>query len=350
MKLHKYQKGLARLIVIIVVLVLAGVAGGAYYFGKEHSLRRDFRYSKLSSKISTLLDDNKCPNEATVSTEPYFKVAFIGDQGLSSNSKKALQLIKKEGADMVLHQGDFDYQDDPEKWDEQINDILGDDFPYFASIGNHEVEKWEDYQEKLQTRLDRINGESCIGDLGVKSACTYQGLFFVLSGVGTIGSDHVKFLSDQFECNKHVWRICSWHKNQRLMQVGNKKDEVGWEPYEECRKGGALIATAHNHGYSRTFSIENFENQSIVSTSDTLSIEKGKTFAFVSGLAGASIHPQIDQLAANDWWAAVYDGNFGALFCTFNEKDIENKAHCYFKDIDANTIDEFSIVNKLGGE
>jgi len=28
-----------------------------------------------------------------------------------------LGLIGSEGADMVLHQGDFDYQDDPDAWD-----------------------------------------------------------------------------------------------------------------------------------------------------------------------------------------------------------------------------------------
>ena len=40
---------------------------------------------------------------------PNFKVAFIGDQYLGSNAVSVLQLIKDEGTDMVLHQGDFDY-------------------------------------------------------------------------------------------------------------------------------------------------------------------------------------------------------------------------------------------------
>ena len=188
---------------------------------------------------------------------------------------------------MVLHQGDFDYQDDPEAWDQQINDVLGMDFPYFASVGNHDVLAFEGYQRKLQERLGRVDGATCTGDLGVNSACSYGGLFFILSGVGTLGTDHGTFIRDQLAADNSIWRICSWHKNQRLMQVGYKIAEVGWENYEECRNGGAIVATGHEHSYARTYLMDGFETQSIASTSSTLKIEKGKTFAFVSGLGGA---------------------------------------------------------------
>ena len=36
-----------------------------------------------------------------------FKIAFIGDQGLNPNSVAVLNLIKAEGAQAVMHQGDF---------------------------------------------------------------------------------------------------------------------------------------------------------------------------------------------------------------------------------------------------
>jgi hypothetical protein len=39
------------------------------------------------------------------------------------------------------------------------------------------------------------------------------------------------------------------------MQVGVKKDAAGWGVYEACRKGGALIATAHDHSYAWTYAI-----------------------------------------------------------------------------------------------
>jgi len=112
------------------------------------------------------------------------KVAFIGDQGSNSDSIKVLQMIADEGADMVIHSGDFDYGDDPTDWDNNITNVLGSSFPYFASVGNHDVAAWSGYQQKLQDRLNLISGAVCTGDLGVKSSCHYQGLFFILSGVG----------------------------------------------------------------------------------------------------------------------------------------------------------------------
>jgi hypothetical protein len=108
-------------------------------------------------------------------------VAFIGDQGSGDDARAVLQLIKAEGADLVLHQGDFDYEDDPDSWDALITSVLGADFPYFASIGNHDIEEFygsDGYQAKLKIRLKKGTGAHCDGDLGVKSACTFRGSVF----------------------------------------------------------------------------------------------------------------------------------------------------------------------------
>ena len=44
-----------------------------------------------------------------------------------------------------------------------------------------------------------------------------------------------------------MWKICSRHKNQRAMQLGKKKDAVGWAAYEACREAGAIIATGQEY-------------------------------------------------------------------------------------------------------
>jgi len=278
------------------------------------------------------------------------KVAFIGDQGLSDNAISVLTLINDEGADFVLHQGDFDYKDDPDAWDDMINDNLGESYPYFASIGNHDKDKWDDYQDKLEARLAKIDGAVCEGDLGVNSHCTYKGIFFILSGVGTQGSDHEEYIQEQLDADNSIWRVCTWHKNQRLMQAGSKPDEVGWEAYENCRRGGAIIATGHEHMYNRSHLMSDIETQVVSSTSNTLTIDEGETFVFVSAIAGKSIRSQDDDLAANDWWASIYtsdqNANHGALFCTFNDT-AARKASCYFKNIDGDTVDEFSLVSAV---
>lgn len=282
-------------------------------------------------------------------------VAFIGDQGMNRNARAVLQLIEAEGADLVLHQGDLDYQNDPTGWDAFITDVLGADFPYLASVGNHDG-LWrspDGYQDKLQARLDRIDALTCSGDLGVESACTFRGLFFILSGVGTIidedDPDHVAYIRNQLARTDSTWKICSWHKNQRLMQVGGKRDEVGWEAFEACREGGAIVATAHEHSYSRTHLMNDFETQSIASTANTLVIEEGRSFAFVSGLGGKTIRRQSRH--DEPWWASVYtsdqDANYGALFCTFFVNGKPDRARCYFKDIDGKVPDRFELISKI---
>ncbi len=284
------------------------------------------------------------------------KVAFTSDQGSGNNAVAVLNLIKSEDAQMVLHQGDFDYGDDPSGWDAMITGVLGADFPYFASVGNHDTDAWSGsngYQSKLLARLSRIPEASCSGDLGVQSACTYKGLFFILSGAGTIpknadNASHIAYITDQLAQSKAPMRICSWHKNQRDMQVGGKRDEVGWGPYEACREGGAIVATGHEHSYSRTHLLDHFETKSVADISNTLTIEKGKTFAFVSGLGGYGVRKRRRD---GPWWASIYTrnegANFGALFCTFFVGGDPTRASCYFKNIYGHLIDQFEIISAV---
>ncbi len=294
------------------------------------------------------------------------KVAFFGDQGMTDNSKAVLKMVKGESADMVLHVGDFDYKDSPEIWDKQITDILGQNFPYLGVVGNHEEKKLSEYMKKIQDMIDRSDDLSCHGVIGLDFACDFRGIHFVLTAPGinltnTDGSsegdeygynniDHAGFIKNDLSESQAEWNICAWHKNQKLMQVGKKIDEVGWQVYEECRKAGAMIATGHEHSYSRTYLMDSFEQQITATTSKILKLEKekngrgGKSFAFVSGLGGSSSRAQ--SLKGN-WWASIYTSEkgakAGALFCTF-QKSI---AVCYFKDISGKIVDEFQVESPV---
>ena len=300
--------------------------------------------------------------QGLIQTLPDFKVAFIGDQGSGSNAADVLQLIMDEGAEMVLHQGDFDYGGNPNEFDQLINDVLGPDFPYFASKGNHDTSAWSGYQQKLYDRLDRITGASCTGDLGVKSSCTYQGLFFILSGVGVSGSGHDIYIRDELAADDSIWSVCSWHKNQNAMQVGGKGNDVGWGPYEECRIGGAIIATAHEHSYHRTRTLSSTQTQTVDASCEDdpgtpdpdVCVFEGSTFVFVSGIAGRSIRnqdrcsPKTYPYGCNGEWAKIYTSDqgakYGALFITFHVDGDPRKAYGYFKNIDGVVIDSFTIT------
>jgi uncharacterized protein YjbI with pentapeptide repeats len=299
--------------------------------------------------------------EKLIHTDANFRVAFIGDQGLGPNSVAVLNLIKDENAQMVLHQGDFSYTDDPDAWDKQISDVLGDDFPYFGTIGGHDLLKWNEYQQKLHDRLKKIPDVQCIGDLGVKSSCTYKGLHFIQVGPGIKGSEHGSFIENQLNNNDHIWSVCSWAMNMTDMQTGKKPNKTGWEVYENCKNAGAIIATGHEHVYSRTKTLIDIENQVVDpewSERNKLRIKEDSTFVFVSGIGGKTIRAQERCLplsypyGCNGEWANIYTSDqhatFGALFCTFNADGQPNKAYCYFKDIDGRIIDEFTITSFLG--
>lgn len=283
-------------------------------------------------------------------------VAFIGDQGLSDESRAVLRLIRAEGADLALILGDFDYHDDPAAWDAMLADELGADFPVLVTVGNHDRERWYGaggYQERQAARLRRMPEVECRGEIGVREACTFRGLFFVLSGIGTMPKapdhpEHLAYLRDRLAATDAIWRICAWHKNQAAMQVGAKEDEVGWQAYEVCRAGGAIVATAHEHSYARTHLMDDFASQRVASTADTLVLEEGRSFAFVSGLGGHSIRAQRRD---DPWWASIYtadqDAAFGALFCEFFKDGDPERASCYFKDIDGNIPDRFDLISAV---
>ena len=308
--------------------------------------------------------------EKLIQTDANFRVAFIADQGISPSSIAVLNLIKDEGAHMVLHQGDLyyeiDYRDviDPDAWDRMISNVLGDDFPYFITIGGHDLNAWNEYQQKAYDRLKKNPDAKCTGDLGVKSFCTYKGLSFIQVSPSFEfyeKLDHSSFIENHLNNNDHLWRVCSWQGNMHAMQIGAKEDSTGWEVYENCKNHGAIIATAEEHSYHRTKTMIDIENQIVDaewSKPNKLRVEEGSTFVFVSGLGGWSIRDQERCLptsypyGCHGEWANIYtsdqDANFGALFCTFNVGGQPNKAYCYFKNIDGRIVDAFTITNFLG--
>ncbi len=289
------------------------------------------------------------------STPRDFKLAFIGDQGFSSTSKSVLKLIKNEGAELLIHQGDFDYLDKPGFWEKNVNKYLGDDFPYIASAGNHDAKMWFDlngYRDRLERRAQRIPGMNCTGDHGVNGACVYKGVLVITSGIGSIGKKHKDYLEGVLnQSDSFIWKICSWHKQKKEYQVGDKGSAVPWDFYKACRKAGAIIAQGHEHSYSRTYTMENFKEFKVADKDDVLKVGQDMSFAFTNGLGGASIRPQKRCKKKKDcpFMANIYTrdqgAKAGALFCTLHVNGKENVADCYFKNIRGDIIDEFGIVS-----
>lgn len=281
------------------------------------------------------------------------KVAFTGDQGAGEGARAVLSLIANEGADLLLIQGDLGYDDGKAAiWEQNLTQALGADFPVLTVVGNHENFEWPLYNRFIQQRIDRVDGLSCSGNTGVKALCRFGDIEIVqvspgiheVEGVNG-DDDYAEFIKSSFAGSTARWRICAWHKNQSKMQTGRKGDATGWGVYDACLNAGAMIALAHEHAYSRTHLLSDFENQKIVHKNSELTLEPGKSFAVVSGLGGHEIR---EQMQGGDWWSAIYTASqgaaHGALFCTFEE----TTADCYFKAIDGAVPDQFSLKTGVG--
>ncbi len=315
------------------------------------------------------LPDGDAPTDGAMpvsgATIPNLKVAFVGDQGANTNTANVLKQIKAEGAQFLVILGDFDYRDDPDLWDSTLTANLGADFPVFAAIGNHDEPEWPNYKKKLEARLAKITGAKCTGEYGVKMSCYYHGLFFILSGVGTMGTGHDTYIKDQLAMDKSIWRVCAWHKNQTDMQVGDKGNEVGWPAYQACQNGGAMVMTGHEHSYSRTKTLNGLGNATMGhgAFGDFASLvlktgAPGNTFVTVSGLGGVGIRDYVASKHDDDtWWASWYAINghlkngkklttasgYGATFVTYNVDGDPKKARGYMKNIAGVEIDSYEI-------
>src|SRR6185436_20247530 len=91
--------------------------------------------------------------------------------------------------------------------------------------------------------------------------------------------------------------------------------------------------------------------------SNVLALNKGNSFAFVSGLGGQSIRA---QLLSGNWWASILAGTCiagdpvcqttaypGALFGVFNVDGQSNKAFFYFKDTSGRITDSFTVISNV---
>lgn len=152
-------------------------------------------------------------------------------------------------------------------------------------------------------------------------------------------------MHDAFAGEGGQWRICSFHRNQRAIQTGRKPDETGWPIYQSCLAAGAIVATAHEHAYSRTFPMDDFEARHVVHRGDRLRLAPDRSFALVSGPGGRSIRWQWRR---GDWWARVLtrwqSADHGALFCRFAAVT----AACEFEDVDGKVRDAFTLESAVG--
>jgi len=278
-------------------------------------------------------------------------IAFVGDHGARPESFGVFELIRREGADLLVSPGDFGYDKFAGEFETVLDATLGPDFPIIAALGNHDRKEQLQYRAFFRERLANTPEVVCDGDILIRSACSYRGIDIVSTtpGVSVLSwlDDGSTFLERTLASSRSRWKICNWHKNQSALQLGGKGNSVGWDSYEICRKHGALIVTAHEHSYGRTFPITRMSEAPAYDPADpaVARLFPGQTTVIVSGLGGQSVR---EQLRDDPWWAAKYTSDQGAkeggvLFCTFEKGGLSDEAQCRFVDSDGKTIDRFRL-------
>jgi len=132
--------------------------------------------------IEYYLDQNL---HSGVTTMPInLTIAYISDTGMGQSTKDVYRLIKSEGAELIIHSGDFDKDNYPVDFDARVSEVLGPHFPMLGVIGDSsDVAEWTDipgYQDYFLLRLKKMPNITCSGTIGVNYWCVYRGLFFCL--------------------------------------------------------------------------------------------------------------------------------------------------------------------------
>ncbi len=293
--------------------------------------------SASNDVVAAVTDASAPPVTSTVPTDANLKVAFIGDTGTGADFQSVLQLIKREKADLVMVQGDLNYVDGTSpSWftaiDGEIN-TSATTIPYVIAKGNHDV-KWPGYASGITTRLASWGIPVASGTpASTNYSVVYKGLKIVVVGDSETSPTRASFIEQELASDPHLWKICSWHKNQRASNIGPKNDEMGWAVYEACRSHGAIVAQGHSHTYSRSKTLTNDTNQTVDTTcSDpfSLCVGKGRHFFFDSSVGGQDLRPANTTVASQSYWGTTFTGAFGAFFVEFNVGD-PTKAAAYFK-------------------
>lgn len=304
--------------------------------------------SGATSSGSTSSSSGSTSGGVTGSTDPNFKVAFIGDTAAGNDFKAVLQLIKREKAQAVVIQGDLTYGGDKagDWFPVADGELDAAKIPYFVSRGNHD-DDWNAATGLAKGLEDRLTKWAVTPDDGKPSlnnyALTYKGLKMVFVHESeTSNPTRADYVKQQLENDKHVWKICSWHKNMRATNVGPKSDEMGWQIYENCRAAGAIVAQGHSHTYSRSKTMSADQALTVDATcSDpfALCVGPGKHFFFDSSAGGVDLRTLNGTVAAKPYWGSTYASDFGALFIEFNVDGDPKKAKGYFKTVGNVVID-----------
>lgn len=304
---------------VLLSIVLVLVAGTGLFvlvdfIQRYAEMQRDLETSRLegTSVAATL----QALTEPNLRAEP-FTIAFVSDTETMSRWDEILELIRAEGAEMIIHNGDYVDGINPETMepatledlisapvldadgrptgefdcDRQhlgIRCVLGADFPVLGSaVGKSFSPELEDYFFDTLQRIESQDGtwggclrDGEIGEPGVRmNGCflgdnlsdaraadywvRWRGVTMVFQNV----MPDTTWVTNILQADDNVWKLCLWHGNHTDFQTGSKGSaydgrdhSLPYEMYQNCANAGALVINGNEHVYSRTCVLEDIGN------------------------------------------------------------------------------------------
>eukprot|EP01060_Flectonema_neradi_P039453 TRINITY_DN869_c0_g1_i1.p1 TRINITY_DN869_c0_g1~~TRINITY_DN869_c0_g1_i1.p1 ORF type:complete len:1324 (+),score=302.29 TRINITY_DN869_c0_g1_i1:49-4020(+) len=291
------------------------------------------------------------------------KLGLIGDTSTGTDATRSFELMRDYGVDIIVQNGDFDYNDEVSTWESFLNSnwFLHGKEHVLMSSGNHDVLVWSDYRDMLFGKMSAFLKSNCHGrdnhqlssDYGTWMSCVFQEVHIVMIGWDEMQTPQTaaSFVNSEFIGSTSTHRVCVWHRPEGSLQPGHRhtSNYNSWLVYEACRENGAVVISGHSHLYSRTKKVTNFESKQVSNADNTnISLNCGESVAIVSGMGGKG--PDDNGPYANEpYFETSYTtshGNVGngVLICDFPAASDE-VAHCQFLigEAPGTIIDDFTI-------
>jgi hypothetical protein len=271
-------------------------------------------------------------------------ICFMGDSGVGSNASATHDACLAGGAEAIVHTGDLDYQNSPANWESFINSKVGQNYPYFFVLGNHDTANASGYRANAESRLNRL-GITWNGTLTSHAAFDWRGIRFIMTTPGLGDSTAATYIRDQAAATTAPWVVSMFHEQMAKMQVGTKGDSTGWAVFEEGRLQGVTTWNGHEHSYGRTHLLSDMDTQVIADNTSPYTISKGTSIVIQAGAGGASLRAY-GPWANEPYWASKFNTNYGVNLCTFGAQGDPRRADCVFRDIGGVNRDSWTMFSQ----
>ncbi len=286
------------------------------------------------------------------------RIAFVADQGRSTEAAAVIAAVEKAQPDVVLHGGDMTYSARGDGWDEWFGMVepVASRVPWMPAVGNHDA-----YECQVGGTLPRLYEERCgideyrarfalpnepavgytfdWGPVRILSLDTeayhYQNRSKYAVDPPTDAREQEAYAAKVLAERPDAWTIAFFHRP--AYSSANHRSDMGVRGHLSpvLEAGGVdLVLQGHDHSYERTWTMRD----STVMARGNTTIEGTGTVYVVGGGGGAQLYTNF-SMPQPEWSAyreAVYE--YVIIEATADRLDVKAMA------LDGRVVDAFIII------